>query len=330
MTNQLIKCVIALGMLMLTACQSTDIQKGEELGWARTEAHGPLAKLTIEQSRAYARRAAPYAMLSDHVYCAYLHGARAVAAGECQDQHPVGDGWRFLFDSQQLLSAAEKETGLAFSVYLRMELTDTRRQVVFAFRGTDFTSLPDWRANAHWVLRHLPREDQYQLLHRRAPEFISMAERETRKLVDAPEIDFYSTGHSLGGGLAQYLAYSDKRFVAAVVFDPTPVTAYKTLITNAQVNCNARILRVYETGEVLSYVRSIIRRFYSLSDNIHEVAFNVVHSWGNPVANHSMEKLNEKLKLLGGGTGALAPLPGSPDFQCLDQRVGDRADGVRP
>ena len=112
----------------------------------------------------------------------------------------------------------------------------------------------------------------------------------------------------------------------AVAFDPSPVNGYSTSVTNEQVNCSTRVVRIHERGEALQSVRSTLRRFYPLSSNISELSFDVIHAHGSAVANHSIagliirRGLEERAKV--GPTQAVpvTELPGKPDCDCYRKR----------
>jgi pimeloyl-ACP methyl ester carboxylesterase len=171
---------------------------------------------------------------------------------------------------------------------------------------------------------------------------IDQAVQEATKRVAAerggasPKFDVYTTGHSLGGGLAQLMAYAEERVKGAVVFDPSPVTGYFTTVAKSRVNCNARILRVYERGEVLQYLRAMTRRFYTPTTNVAEVDFNVIHTTGaGGVLNHSIVNFTDKLDkaVLSLGEESLPAgrthrrqlmerfLPTKPDLACMDRKL---------
>ena len=82
-----------------------------------------------------------------------------------------------------------------------------------------------------------------------------------------PSIKLVSTGHSLGGGLAQQFAYAHcvdarvPRVSKVYAFDPSPVTGFFS-VKRAVRNINRkhlRIDRIYERGEILAIVRSMMR-----------------------------------------------------------------------
>ena len=112
-----------------------------------------------------------------------------------------------------------------------------------------------------------------------------------------------TTGHSLGGGLAQHLAYSlpavqssDGTLIPRVsnvyAFDPSPVTGWYSVKSDLR-TLNAKGLkidRIFEHGEILSYARLILSYFNPPSANdpaIREIRYNFVQSL-NPFSSHSM------------------------------------------
>ena len=286
-------------------------------------------ELRPEQAQLLAEWAVPYARVASHVYCSYLKADDPEKARK-EDCHlfPAlsATGWAQLYDWRTILDAEELGSGLEFMAFGRAK-PDSRGEIVIGFRGTDATSLADWRANLRWITRFLPLpgRDQYELVHRHAGQLVDQALAHAQaQFPTAAGFDVYSTGHSLGGGLAQLLAYSDARVKGAVVFDPTPVTGYNNLVTDRQVNCSARVVRFYERGEGLQYLRSVFRRFYSLSENIQEVSFDFIHTGGNPIANHSMTAfragLEAKAEVATTTALPVTPLPGRPDCDCYRLR----------
>ena len=117
--------------------------------------------------------------------------------------------------------------------HLRAEVWENIEQsaVVAAFGGTVFTSGKDWKSNLRWFFpRHA---DEYtEIVNRFGPDFVKSfaLRRQNPNMAHLARAKIYSTGHSLGGGLAQQFAYSlplhtDVPRVSEVyAFDPSPVT----------------------------------------------------------------------------------------------------------
>jgi hypothetical protein len=329
----------ALLVALLQGCASLSSEPDlDSLAFQRTSQQRAAKELSAEDAKAYAVWAVPFSRVASHVYCKYLSGNVPDKASreDCKSFPELSDtGWKQLYDWRSILTEDEGKSGLEFMAFGRADSAD-RGEIVIGFRGTDFTSLSDWRSNLRWITRFLPLpgHDQYQIVHAHAQQLVDLALASAKESFPlAAGFDVYSSGHSLGGGLAQLLAYSDSRVKAAVVFDPSPVTGYSTLVSNEQVNCAARVVRIYERGEALQYVRSVLRRFYSLSANIYEVSFDLLHARGNPVANHSMTGFRGGLEARAKVSTAtrmpvtVALLPQQSDCGCYrDRRPGDLSE----
>lgn len=197
------------------------------------------------------------------------------------------------FPSSDLRGAA-REVGLFVEVW---EKQSSPPAVAVVFRGTEFTSIKDWISNLRWFLRFVPfYEDQYTLVARRVGRQVidRLAQR-----AGQPAVRLVTAGHSLGGGLAQHLAYSlppgGPRVSHVYAFDPSPVTGWSTVSHELRAG-NARGLvidRVFEHGEILAYVRLLVSYANppSAADPaIREVRFNFVESI-NPIKSHSIRFL---------------------------------------
>jgi hypothetical protein len=153
-------------------------------------------------------------------------------------------------------------------VHLRAEVWSnaTVRQVVVAFGGTAASSWNDWKANLRWI-PFLGDHDEYTVLTDTfLPAFIDEFKRRESEpdgawLKDARII---STGHSLGGGLAQRFAYSlqAKSGIPTVkevyAFDPSPVSGKRSSPDFPEQARGLTIYRIYNRGEILASLRSLV------------------------------------------------------------------------
>ena len=115
------------------------------------------------------------------------------------------------------------------------------------------------------------------------------------------DVQLVSVGHSLGGGLAQEMAYAlpDKpnvpRITKVYAFNSSPVTGFYS-VPAEQRDINTKTLniyRIFEHGEILAYVRllsSYIIPPSAIDPAISEIRYNFDPSW-NIIDNHSMGKL---------------------------------------
>lgn len=118
---------------------------------------------------------------------------------------------------------------------LRVEVWERKEPpaVAVAFGGTIFTSWKDWRSNLRWFIP-LHMDEYTELVNEFEPAFVAEFSRRARE-PGRPYLKvatIYSTGHSLGGGLAQQFAYSlpidqnVQRVAQVYAFDPSPVTGF--------------------------------------------------------------------------------------------------------
>jgi hypothetical protein len=317
----------------------------------RTSASRIAEAMTPVEAYGYARLTAPFAEIAMKVYRDYEPGSPVestpVAPGPGGLTHDEAGGQTVgliqveptpfsRYNWEQLdvrltdgfFDRAEK-VGLNVQVFLRQRDDDRNlpAMILFGFRGTNFCSAHDWDANLRWVTQVVPHEDQYRLLHAYVRQLIDAARAAARDRYPDVTFEIFATGHSLGGGLAQLFAYTSQDVKGVVAFDASPVTGYHSVVTDAEVNCNASILRVYERGEVLSYARLFIRLFYNLSPNIEEVGFHLIG--GNPIVNHSMRRFYEGLTDLEQNATWVAPWEHPQDGDCIAKRKqGSRASGI--
>ena len=196
---------------------------------------------------------------------------------------------------------------------LRVEVWEKRstQSVVVAFGGTVFNSGKDWKSNLRWFIpKH---KDEYtEIVDVFGPAFVAEFQRRA-KAPDGAYLSgatLYTTGHSLGGGLAQQFAYSlpvnsaMPRVTHVYAFDPSPVTGYFSVAqsTRDSNKVGLSIDRVYERGEVLAFVRSFTSFFVAPSESeptIRGVRYSLFYP-ANPVSGHSMSELACKLQVASG------------------------------
>jgi hypothetical protein len=184
---------------------------------------------------------------------------------------------------------------------------DACDEFVIAFRGTNFTSADDWISNFRWLTRALPVYDQYDQVRGLTPTFI---EKIKAHPCYRPESRIASTGHSLGGGLAQLAAYTVPEIRHAFAFDPSSVTGYYGVPKGAR-ECHdmgLKIERIYERHEILSRLRYVMRAIYPWSTydpQIRSIRF-AAEAKGDSVDQHNLLILANKLLELSGDPGTSA------------------------
>lgn len=191
------------------------------------------------------------------------------------------------------------------AAHLRVEVWENAAltAVAVAFGGTVFDNEKDWLSNLRWFIPH--HEDEYtQVVH----TFVQLlCEEFRRRYPPAKGPALFSTGHSLGGGLAQQFAYAlplddcVPRVRGVYAFDPSPVTGYFSVPRSLR-DKNKRDLsidRIYERGEILALARSLINLVYRTPRGhpaIRGIRYSLFHGW-NPIADHSMVRLAGKIDL---------------------------------
>ena len=193
------------------------------------------------------------------------------------------------------------------ATHLRVEVWERQDPpaVAVTFGGTVFTNNADWWANLRWFVPW--HHDQYtDVVQTFAPAFDLELKRRSRQMDPArlSRLELYSTGHSLGGGLAQQFAYSlpydsVKHVKQVYAFDPSPVTGfYSVPVKLREQNRRGMLIdRIYERGEILAILRSLMSLIYkasAINPVIRGVRYRVFRAW-NAIAAHSIVELAIKL-----------------------------------
>jgi len=187
--------------------------------------------------------------------------------------------------------------GLYFEVW--ENATTKPRKIIFAFRGTEFTSAPDWKSNFRWFRFVRRSPDQYDVARQEALPLIAKYFGKSEGAGDRPMI--ISTGHSLGGGIAEGIFYAAATKVDhCIAFDPSPVTGYYDLEKEVRTQYlhlkhrdsfpQYRIIRAHENGEILQPVRNFLGAFYKRDSLIQSIEFQS-KKHRNSIVEHSMEVL---------------------------------------
>lgn len=153
-----------------------------------------------------------------------------------------------------------KIDGLAYEAWEK----ESEDKIYFAivFRGTEDGK--DWIANLRWFTRILfPKWwDQYHQVQEITGELVDFLINSANDRNKNYEI--VATGHSLGGGLAQQVAYASSKVNLVFAFNPSPVTGYYDIPKSIRIinKKDTVIYRIYERGEALAYLRNIMKIFY--------------------------------------------------------------------
>lgn len=285
-------------VLLLSGCANFLLEDcgGKVVGVNEPRIRSSHFRMLLANLPAASNRFAPYAAMSALAYAedanCGTHTPKLSKAERVELENALtARGWLEVKDVAWT-PACEDDTGL----YLRVwKLGADPSAVVMAFRGT--WGANDWLfGNMHWMTRWLPMEDQYSrsrdAAQRVFDHFPDVNGRKTR---------FYTTGHSLGGGLAQHVLYSYPKKVDQVfAFDPSSVTGFQDQSAENQVagcDCGSdtlkgepRIFRVYDAYEILANMRILHKLFLPPERHIHEVRFP-------NAASHSMKGLASYLLL---------------------------------
>jgi hypothetical protein len=255
-----------------------------------------------------------YARLSEAAYCNIPRVAQYRRARGLETE---GDAAKILFEqgwTEWSDFPSPELQGRFDSVHLRGQVwmhVQTRR-VVVSFGGTIFWNIKDWISNFRWFLPL--HHDQYtEVVHAFAPEFAKEFQRRVNsgQYSGLNQFQLMSSGHSLGGGLAQQFAYAlpddhgfDVPRVSKVyAMDPSPVTGFYSVKPRLRkLNCQGlKIDRIYERGEILATARAILALLLPPSAKnaaIRGVRYALFK--GDPITDHSILRLAMKLQQAAG------------------------------
>lgn len=192
------------------------------------------------------------------------HTAADNDAAEHWLMHLKGSGWRCVQGHVGAYCRAGEDCvgGLQFHVWRN------GCDAVLAFRGTDphetgpLLTRGDLVSNLRWFI-NLPVNDEYVQARWVA---IDLA-RAAAGWGCGRRLRLMTTGHSLGGGLAQQAAFADPTFSYVYAFDPSPVTGLFDINWDQRQRSLEKlgIDRVYESGEILSLPRYLVSGVFATS-----------------------------------------------------------------
>jgi hypothetical protein len=252
-------------------------------------------RMLLKDPAAASARFAPYAAMAALVY---------EEASSCRHELPpveykadlaklLSDGGWTRYDAVPNLPACDDDIGTFYRIWVK-EHAD-HQEVDIVFRGTK-GGMQDWiTGNLRWLTRLLPGDDQYDRSRRYAGQVLGHVKKVFGGAGARKPLRIYAVGHSLGGGLAQNVLYAfPNDILQAYAFDPSPVTGYAdNAIPERRAACDclarqlsfeARVYRIYETDEVLAWLRFPLKLAVPLNRHVQEVRLN----FGN---GHSMSGL---------------------------------------
>lgn len=204
------------------------------------------------------------------------------------------DSWKWVHKgfAEDVLPCSEKRIeegrchtpvgGIAVHTFVHKSCSE----VVVAFRGTNFEEVNDWITNFRWFTRLLPIYDQYEQVQDFSAEIVEIMREQCPK---QKSLRLTAVGHSLGGGLAQQMAYASAEVQRVFAYDPSFVTGYYDVDSKAREKLNhLEVDRVYEHGEFLAYFRYFMRQFAPptvCNPQIRNIRFDLLQ--GNVIDQHS-------------------------------------------
>lgn len=187
----------------------------------------------------------------------------------------------------------------------------TTYEIALVFRGTQ--SAADFVWGNFVILADLfglaQEKNYYRQVERKIHTYISEVKTDiTNKVNEKISFEVSATGHSLGGGLAQFAAYCNSEIKNVFAFNSSWITFYTRIAGDKKKwkeNCvDTHIARVWETGEILWVFREITEFFYLFDKSPNkdpqfiEYKVNLTSWTPNPISAHAIKTIYKELASL--------------------------------
>lgn len=146
--------------------------------------------------------------------------------------------------------------GLRYDIWFNDKEED-KTIVAIVFRGTKLSS--DWIANFRLIRRLLGIKvwDHYDELDNSKDDLLKAIYDKHHS--PNKKLKIVTAGHSLGGGLAQFMAYAVPEINTVYAFNSSPITGYFDIgEVRSENKKDAVIFRIFESGEALSFIRKFM------------------------------------------------------------------------
>jgi len=165
--------------------------------------------------------------------------------------------------------------GLYYETYIHLNSQGKLDKVVIAFRGTEnyrTQLVRDWTTNFAAAFGIEP--SQYRLARDAMEHLIPTIVK--RFEAEGMPVKIFTTGHSLGGGLAQQLGYMTDHVSEVVTFNTTPVTNWTFLrLDKKVVNHYPTIYRLEHEGEFLGFARFVATTATKATYNRYDIGLQI-------------------------------------------------------
>jgi hypothetical protein len=268
--------------LSLFACVTTDLSRYDP-AWETIGSNKPVDLRSLNpswfgekgeqratlRSKSFALETSIYSIAAYEVYDKCFIAYESIPFPRIERWQPLAPDRRHL------------NTGFFARSWLRTK-ANGKQEVVIVFRGTNPSELADWTRGNLVLTNFGIFDDQY-----------GQALAYTRTLLsDMPSIDVKLVGHSLGGGLAQFV----QRYIPqsqAIVFAPSPNKGRLRSLFYKNSVSPSNSIRIFEKGEFLQFFRWPLDPDFDFgSDTLTSEGMKT--RWidgyiGNPISQHDLQ-----------------------------------------